>query len=273
MPFCSECGHELVVSDKFCSDCGTAANATAAVVQTPTILLPPREPIATPQSIIFSAPPVVESGMATAFKAMLLWFILAVVFLAAASSQGSEGRTGAFVLAGVVAICYIFGKTASARKRGSIISNAWATYCAIIFLILLIVSPVIAMGTATEITSGASRSTPAPIVDGPRQIPAISADDLFGAYEENEVAADQEYKGHRMRITGRVGSINKDFMDSVYLVLPSSQNMFMGVHATLSDSASKEAATLIKNQRISLTCEITGKVITDVVAKDCILNQ
>lgn len=100
----------------------------------------------------------------------------------------------------------------------------------------------------------------------------VSTDQLFNAYEQNEVQADQIYKGDLVLVTGRLGSINKDFLDKVYVTLPSRQNEFMGIHAEIADQDRGTAAYLRKGQKIRLSCKGAGKGITDVMLTDCTIH-
>ena len=48
---------------------------------------------------------------------------------------------------------------------------------------------------------------------------AITAEDLYAAYDANEIAADKLYKGKKLRITGTVVDIGKDIRDNAYITL------------------------------------------------------
>lgn len=54
----------------------------------------------------------------------------------------------------------------------------------------------------------------------------ISATDLLAAYADNEVAADNEYKGQLLRVTGTVGSIGKDILDAAYVTLKNDESEY-----------------------------------------------
>ena len=265
MAFCRNCGQELVGSGKYCASCGATADATSIQVSKSLQNSP-----YVSQPVVVAAPVSVVSGMGTAIKSILLWFLLAVILLAATMHEDASARTGVMVVTGLIAIAYGIGKIRVAHKRGAVVSNAWATYGAVCFLILMLIGS-IAAGSASR-TTPMNANTPQPATSNTAASmppPSITADSLFAAYEGNEVAADETFKGRVMEITGRIGTINKDFMDSVYITLPSSENMFMGVHATIVDSETAKAASLRRGGRIRLACEVEGKVVTDVVVKNC----
>ena len=106
---------------------------------------------------------------------------------------------------------------------------------------------------------------PAPIIE-------VSAGELFRAYRRNEVSADTIYKGHALRIKGRVTSINKDFTDEIYVLLDTS-NMFENVHAALNSDETATAATLTKGDAITLLCTGEGMVIGSPIVKDCSISS
>lgn len=60
----------------------------------------------------------------------------------------------------------------------------------------------------------------------------VAAGELFSAYHENEVAADDRYKGKKLLVIGTVASIDKDFLDNINVQLRTS-NQFMPVAATM----------------------------------------
>ncbi len=139
----------------------------------------------------------------------------------------------------------------------------------LIFLLLAIVFIVRAACSGLSATpSSSSSQTPTPAV-APID---VTARQLFSAYQENEVSADNAYKGHSLRVSGVVDSINKDFKDDVYLVLVT-PNEFLGVHADLSRAQESQAGTLHKGQRIVLLCEGKGMIVGSPIVGDCSIES
>lgn len=100
------------------------------------------------------------------------------------------------------------------------------------------------------------------------QSPAIpvSAATLSRDYKANEVAADIKYKGKRLRLTGTVASINKDFTDSVWIGIET-DNQFMPIHAE--GFVPSQVADLQKGSQIEITCTGAGMVVGDPFLKHC----
>jgi hypothetical protein len=98
----------------------------------------------------------------------------------------------------------------------------------------------------------------------------IDAKALLKEYKDNEVAADQKYKGKVLQITGVVGDIKKDFMDQIYVTvgtgaafeLPMAQCFF-------DDSATAKAATLKKGDKVTIKGRVDGLML-NVLVKDSV---
>lgn len=102
------------------------------------------------------------------------------------------------------------------------------------------------------------------------RVPAVSvtASKLFSDYDSNEVSADMKYKGKLLSVSGTVQSIDKDAFDHIVIHLRSS-NEFMPVLAYLDSSHEALAASLSKGQKVSWTCEGSGRLIGSPILKDC----
>jgi hypothetical protein len=78
----------------------------------------------------------------------------------------------------------------------------------------------------------------------------VTADNLATAYERNEAAADQQYRGQLLRVTGTVQRISKSFDDHPVVELWT-DNEFMPVRCSFPASAT-EPAGLVPGQRVIL---------------------
>jgi hypothetical protein len=99
-------------------------------------------------------------------------------------------------------------------------------------------------------------------------LPTVDATELWRAYDANEVAADNQWKGKQLIITGEVAGISKDFTDAIIIHLRS-PNEFMPTQAYVRETSAPKAARLQKRQKIILTCTCTGKIIDSPVLRDC----
>lgn len=104
-------------------------------------------------------------------------------------------------------------------------------------------------------------ATEPPVID-------ISPSDLHAAYEENEVAADNQYKNQKVRITGIIDTIGKDVLDDVYVTIETDE-MFAHIQCYFSDDAEIEkVATLKSGDEITIVGICKGLSITQVVLHD-----
>lgn len=94
----------------------------------------------------------------------------------------------------------------------------------------------------------------------------VSAADLFAAYEANEVAADNQYKGKQLAVTGTVAGINKDFTDEVYVEIGTT-NEFMSIHAR--DIDPSVAAGMQKGTKVTVVCEGAGLMMGSPILNEC----
>ena len=70
----------------------------------------------------------------------------------------------------------------------------------------------------------------------------VDAMQLWRDYDANEVSADNMYKDRSLAVTGRVASIDKDFLDNIIIHLRS-PNQFMHTRATMEDSEKRAASS------------------------------
>lgn len=94
-------------------------------------------------------------------------------------------------------------------------------------------------------------------------------DPIVREYEQNEVAADNKYKGKTIRIDARIADIGKDLLDSMYITLrmPSEWDL-RTVQCFFDDKHSSEIANLRKGQRITVQGTVDG-LMMNVLLKDC----
>lgn len=100
-------------------------------------------------------------------------------------------------------------------------------------------------------------------------IPSITAKDLVNAYEENTIAADEQYKGKEFKVSGIVGDINTDFLGRPYITLRGSGNEFMKPQFAFEKSAASELAKLKKGAKVVLICTGKGDVAKTPMSDSC----
>lgn len=96
----------------------------------------------------------------------------------------------------------------------------------------------------------------------------VDARKLSQDYEANEVAADQKYKGSRILVSGAVRRISKNFMGDPYVTL-TGNDLLQDVEAGFADKSENTLATLKKGQSVNFVCEVSERVVTEVMLKNC----
>lgn len=93
---------------------------------------------------------------------------------------------------------------------------------------------------------------------------------MFNAYNRNEMAADQEYRGRKIRVTGIVSSISSTY-DNTAQVSLETENQFMSVKTSGDRKFDAKAARLYKGQSIRMTCIGAGEVMGMPVLDNCVI--
>lgn len=93
----------------------------------------------------------------------------------------------------------------------------------------------------------------------------LSADQLYGAYNDNEVAADTKYKGKVVIVYGMITDIGKDIMDDAYVIIDG--GFLNGVQCMFTQGEQSSVARLSKGQNVKIRGEVTGKMGNVLVSK------
>ncbi|HBN9704022.1 tRNA_anti-like [Pseudomonas aeruginosa] len=98
----------------------------------------------------------------------------------------------------------------------------------------------------------------------------VSAQQLAQAYDRNTVAADQQFKGKRFKVSGVVDSINTDLFGNPYVTLRGGVNQFMQPQFELDKAHANYAAGLQSGMRITMTCRGRGDVAKTPMSDECV---
>jgi len=95
----------------------------------------------------------------------------------------------------------------------------------------------------------------------------LTAEELYTAYRENEVAADEMYKGKKLAITGTITDIGKDVTDRPYVVF---KIYFLeSVTCYFSKENNSVIAKMNKTDGATIVGVCGGLFLKNVVIKDC----
>ncbi len=119
---------------------------------------------------------------------------------------------------------------------------------------------------------------PAPVAavepEKPKQVKGykLSAAALINAYEANEVAADEKFKGAIVQVTGKIESVGKDFTGDPYVSIGSGKDFELThVQAIFTGDDVKPLAKLKKGAEVTVQCTCNGKLM-NVLLKECSLK-
>lgn len=116
-----------------------------------------------------------------------------------------------------------------------------------------------ASGTASAV-QGADK-TPEP------RVIKITASQLYSEYEENEIAADTAYKKQTLEISGTLGTIAKDVLNSPYVTLKTG-NIIGSIQCYLKETEVSKAASLKPDTSVTVRGEGSGK-LGNVLVREC----
>ena len=96
----------------------------------------------------------------------------------------------------------------------------------------------------------------------------ISASKLYKEYNENEIAADEKYKGKIIEVTGVIRDIGNDIMDNAYITLVGDE-YFGDIQCYFNEKL--VVAKLSKGKRITVIGSCSGLMI-NVQINNCIVR-
>lgn len=91
----------------------------------------------------------------------------------------------------------------------------------------------------------------------------VSAEQLYHAYNANEIAADNNFKGKKLAVTGKIAGIGNDIMDNSYITLSTGDRM-RRIQCYLDKN---EVAKLKKGEVVTVIGKCTGLMV-NVLIKD-----
>ncbi|WP_434042221.1 MULTISPECIES: OB-fold protein [Sorangium] len=95
---------------------------------------------------------------------------------------------------------------------------------------------------------------------------------LLGEYGDNEVRADNAFKGKLVQVTGLVGDVKKDITGGIYVTVGTGGMLEIPVvQCSISESEAGAASALSKGQRVTVRGRVSG-LMMNVQVSDCEIN-
>ena len=99
----------------------------------------------------------------------------------------------------------------------------------------------------------------------------LSANQLLREYQNNEVAADNKYKGKIVLVSGIIQNIGKDILDNPYIVIGGS-GFLDGVQCYFTKNQEQALAYISKGQRVRVKGKVSGLLLVNVQIQNCTLQ-
>lgn len=100
----------------------------------------------------------------------------------------------------------------------------------------------------------------------------ISPQALLTEYKNNEISADNRYKGRFLSVTGIVGSISKDYLDTPYLIITAGTD-FDGIHCSFTKNDEPQLERINKGEKVTVIGRCDGLILGSVFLKNCQLQK
>lgn len=92
---------------------------------------------------------------------------------------------------------------------------------------------------------------------------------ILSDYKNNEVAADNRYKGKLVEVTGLVDDIKKGLMDDLYVTIGTGEQFEIPqIQAFFDDEMNSQLSQLNKGELVTVVCRVDG-LMMNVLLKDC----
>ena len=96
----------------------------------------------------------------------------------------------------------------------------------------------------------------------------VSAVDLYNAYQNNSIAADEKYKDKLLEVKGAVVTIGKDILGTKFIALKT-PNLVNVVQCMVKDSDSEKLTSLNKGDIVSVIGTTKGATLGNIILYDC----
>ena len=137
----------------------------------------------------------------------------------------------------------------------------WWFWVLAVFVFLMVI------GSSNAPKNTNSTGTGTPVVTEESAIP-VTAAQVMRDYNANEVAADDQYKGKIVEVSGTITTIGKDILDTPYVALGTGENSFFSIQCMFEKSDQTQLATLSKDTRITLRGRVSGK-LGNIIIREC----
>lgn len=102
---------------------------------------------------------------------------------------------------------------------------------------------------------------------------AVSATKLYAAFDENEVAAEDEYKDKKIFVNGKISAITTDPAGHPVVTLWAGENILAKVNCVFSKDERSVVAKLKKGGETTIQGKCDGMTLGTVFIKNCVIDE
>lgn len=167
------------------------------------------------------------------------------------------------------------GQTQNSPKK------KWYTrWWVILIAVIIVISVIGSMGedstpTTSENADTSAETEGADTAGTENKVPEVTVTsiELAKAYKDNEVAADQKYKGKRIEISGKVTGVDNGTFDNEIIVkLTDGEYDFSGPMCYMKPSEHDKVVNYTKGQQVTLIGTGNSATIGSPMLKDCVIK-
>lgn len=127
-------------------------------------------------------------------------------------------------------------------------------------------------GKAREATGTITAGTPAAPEAATESALDVQIGTLLSEYKDNEIRADGQFKGKRIRVGGSVDDVKKDILNNPFVTIGTGKQFEIPqVQCTLRSSEASKAANLSKGSSVTVTGKVGG-LMMNVQLRDCVIE-
>lgn len=102
----------------------------------------------------------------------------------------------------------------------------------------------------------------------------VNATEFIGAFDKNQLKAEQQYKDKRIKMTAYINNISEDIVGSPFLSLqPTAEEYYFGTTAKCNFKSKDELTSVEKKQQITVEGTVTSQDLGIIGLKDCTIVQ
>lgn len=145
------------------------------------------------------------------------------------------------------------------------------------FLVLVVITAITGAGKSPTTNTGkqpANQQASAKEEPTTAVAEEVVASEFIGAFDKNQLKAEQQYKDKRIKMTAYINNISEDIVGSPFLSLqPTAEQYYFGTTAKCNFKSKDELTSVEKKQQITVEGTVTSQDLGIIGLKDCQIVQ